>query len=69
MPPTRDLAGGEGMPRNHRRRLAQYDRDFLRDDFAAVERAKFGELPRRRRAADAMAEIVLTARVQLHVSR
>ena len=54
---------------DHRRRLAQHRRDLLRGDLAAVERAEFAELPRRRRAADAMAEIVLAAGIELEVGR
>ena len=36
---------------------------------APVERAEFAELSRRRRRADAMAEIVLAAGIELHVGR
>ena len=66
---ARDLAGREGVVLDHGRRLAQHHRDLVRDDRATIERAEFAVLPLRRRRADAMAEIVLAACVELYVGR
>ena len=57
------------MVRDHGRRLAQHDRHVLRGDLASVEDAVLCELPRRGRRANAVAEIVLAARIELDIGR
>ena len=66
---ARDLAGGEGMARDHGRGFAQHRRNLLRRKLAAIERAEIGELALGRRRADAVTEIVLAAGVELEVGR
>ena len=63
-----DLAGREGVVRDHGRRLAQHRRHLVRVDLAALECAVLTQLPRRA-AAEAMAEIVLAAGIELQVGR
>ena len=64
-----DLAGGEGVTRDHGRRFAQHVVTFLRGELAAVKHAEIGELALVGVAADAMAEIVLAAGVEFDVGR
>lgn len=67
--PALDLAGGEGVAGDDGRRLAQNRRDLLCDEVAPVELAEIGELALHRTRADAMAEIVLAAGIELEVGR
>src|SRR5262249_35696064 len=64
---ARDLAGGEGVARDHGRRFAQHRRHLLRGELAAVERAEIGELALRGRRVNAMTEIVLAAGVEFDI--
>ena len=53
------------MVGDNRRVFRQNDRDLVRNQLAAIERAKFGKCAGR--AAIALAEIVLAAGIELHI--
>ncbi len=63
-----DLTRREGMPFDHGWRFTEHGLDFLCSDFAAIKRATLAVLPGRS-AADAVAEIIFTAGIELDVRR
>jgi hypothetical protein len=64
-----DLARRERMAGDDGRGLAEHGRDPLRGELAAIEYAEISELTRCAAALVAMAEIVLSASVELDIRR